>query len=354
MQRLSRAGAAAAVAAVALLCAGSALAANTATIAVSFTPPTLGSSTTALIHVAVPQTTDPIAAINIYTGTKIVNVAAAPNTQIGSVTATAFAHDAGLNLPLSGPVMTDDPAKHTADACSPGTNQAVWNMNLTAAGQTLVLPIYVNQTTGAQTALGAYDLRICLPPWDVPVGTPGRAFDGAQLLDAQLSLSKILVAPTSAGVGSYETLFTPYTPGKGTPNPAGTFEARAIVPLPATITAKATYSKKTKKVTVTGKATLAGTALAAGTSLTLYRGTSAKSLKKAATVHVGSGGSWKLTAKLTGKKTTYFQAGGAQGERDDTAAGCQSPLPPTAAPGGCVSATLSAWSTRSAVVHVKP
>src|SRR5581483_8937327 len=109
MQRLSRAGAAAAVAAVALLCAGSALAANTATIAVSFTPPTLGSSTTALIHVAVPQTTDPIAAINIYTGTKIVNVAAAPNTQIGSVTATAFAHDAGLNLPLSGPVMTTTP-----------------------------------------------------------------------------------------------------------------------------------------------------------------------------------------------------------------------------------------------------
>ena len=57
---------------------------------------------------------------------------------------------------------------------------------------------------------------------------------------------------------------------------------------------------------------------------------------------------------LTGKKTTYFQISASMGERDYTATGCQNAAPATVAPAGCVSATLSAWSAKSSVVHVKP
>ena len=313
---------------------------------------TLGSSTTATIHVSTPQTDDSIAAVNIYTGATNVNAGTA-GTQIGSVDATAFAHDAGLNLPLSGPVTADDPAKHTTDACSPGANQAVWVMNLSAAGQTLPIPIYVNKTTGAATALGAYNLKICLPPWDVPVGTPGRSFEGAQLLDAKLTLNKILVAPTSAGVGTWEMLTTPYTPGKGTPNPAATFEARAAIPVPAAIGIKAGYSKKTKKWTLSGKVTEGGLPLSSATTLTLFRGTSAKSLTKAGSVKAGAGGAWKTSGRLAGKKTTYFQVSASVGERDFTSTGCANPQT-ALAPAGCVSATLPSWSAKSSVVHVKP
>jgi hypothetical protein len=353
MRRLIRAGFAAAAAFAVLIAAGAASAApNTGSISVSFSPMTLGSSSTATIHVATPQTDDSIAAVSIYTGTTTVN-AGTPGTQIGSVDATAFAHDAGLNLPLSGPVTADDPAKHTTDACSPGQNQAVWLMNLSAAGQTLPIPIYVNKTSGAAAALGAYNLKICLPPWDVPVGTPGRSFEGAQLLDAKLTVNKVLTAPTSAGIGTWEMLTTPYTPGKGTPNPAGTFEARAAVPVPAAIGIKATYSKKTKKWTIAGKVTEGGLPLSSATTLTLFRGTSAGALKKVGSVQAAAGGSWKTSGRLTGKKTTYFQVSASVGERDFTSTGCANPQT-AIAPAGCVSATLSPWAAKSSVVKVKP
>jgi hypothetical protein len=227
-------------------------------------------------------------------------------------------------------------------------------MNLSAAGQTLPIPIYVNKSSGAAAAFGAFNLKICLPPWDVPVGTPGRSFEGAQLLDAKLTLNKLITAPTSAGVGVWEMLTTPYTPGKGTPNLAGTFESRALVPLPISLGAKATYKKKTKTWTLSGKATEGGVPLAAGTTLTIYRGTSAKTLKRAGTTTVKTGGAWSVSGRLSPKKTTYFQVGATAGERDATSTGCQNPAPPTVAPAGCVSATLSAWTARSSIVRVKP
>jgi len=353
MTRLTRAGLAAAAALAVLFAAGAASAApNTGLIAVSFSPMTPGSSGTATIHVSTPQADDSIAAVNIYTNATVAS--GTPGTQIGSVEATAFAHDAGLNLPLTGPVTADDPAKHTTDTCSPGANQAVWVMNLSAAGQTLPIPIYVNKTTGAATAFGAYNLKICLPPWDLPVGTPGRAFQGAQLIDAKLTLNKLITAPTSAGLGVWEMLTTPYTPGKGTPNLAATFESRALVPLPISLGGKASYKKKTGTWTLSGKATEGGVPLAAGTKLTIFRGASAKSLKRAGTATVKAGGAWSASGRLSPKKTTYFQVGATAGERDATSTGCASPAPPTVAPAGCVSATLSAWTAKGPVVHVKP
>jgi len=342
----------AAVAVATLVFANAALAANTATISVWHTPMVLAGSDSTTIHVSIPQTTDGIAAVNIYVPSGYgATLGQAAGTSIGTVDATALAHDGGLTLPLSGPVTTDDPAKHTTDACSPGTNAAVWNMNLSVAGQTLVVPIYVNPTAGPATALGAYNLRICLPPWDVPLGTPGRAFNGAQLLDAKFTVNKILTTPTGAGVLKWETLFTPYTPGKGTPNAAGTFEARAFVPIPILLGARVSYVKKTNTWTLRGTAT-EGSLPLSGLTVKIARGLSATKLAVKSSVKTRANGSWKASSKLTPKKTTYFQVSASVGERDYTATGCQSPLTPFA-PAGCVTATLSPWSAKSAVVRVK-
>jgi hypothetical protein len=342
----------AAAAAATLAFANAALAANTASIAVWHTPMVLAGSQSTTIHVSIPQTTDGIASVNIYVPSGYGATLGQPSaTSIGTVDATALAHDGGLTLPLSGPVTTDDPAKHAADACSPGTNAAVWNMNLSVAGQTLVVPIYVNPTAGAFTALGAYNLKICLPPWDVPPGTPGRAFQGAQLLDAKFTVNKILTTPTGAGLLKWETLFTPYTPGKGTPNLAGTFEARAFVPVPTLLGLRASYVKKTNTWKLGGTATEGGLPVA-GLGIKIARGVSATKLTAKSAAKTGSTGAWSASGHLTPKKTTYFQVSAAVGERDYTATGCQGPLP-TFAPGGCVTATLSPWTAKSIVVKVK-
>jgi hypothetical protein len=342
----------AAIAVATLVFANAAFAANTASVSVWHTPMVLAGSDSTTIHVSIPQTTDGIAQINIYVPSGYgATLGQAPGTSIGNVDATALAHDGGLTLPLSGPVTTDDPSKTTANLCSPGTNAAVWNMNLSVAGQTLVVPIYVNPTAGPAAALGAYNLKICLPPWDVPVGTPGRAFDGAQLLDAKFTVNKILTTPTGAGVLKWETLFTPYTPGKGTPNAAGTFEARAFVPIPILLGGRVSYFKKTNTWKLSGTATEGGLPLS-GVTVKIARGLSAAKLAVKSSVKTGASGSWNASGKLVPKKTTYFQVSATVGERDYMATGCQSPLTPFA-PAGCVTATLSPWSAKSAVIRLK-
>src|SRR5256885_9771 len=83
--------------------------------------------------------------------------------------------------------------------------------------------LFVVATAGPEASLGATKLVVCLPPPDVPVGTPGRATFGAKLLSATFSASAITEPKASADL-RWTSLWTPYTPGKGTPNPAGSVE----------------------------------------------------------------------------------------------------------------------------------
>jgi hypothetical protein len=325
---------------------------NSGSLAVSYSPAKLGSSDSTTIHVNVATTSDAIAQVNIFTGTNVANLGAAPGTTIGNVDATAIAHDqGGLTLPLSGSVVTDDPAKHATDICSPGSNQAVWNMNLSVAGQTLVIPIYVNKTTGGATAFGAYNLKICLPPWDVPAGTPGRAAFGAQLVDASLVLNKIFTAPLSVGTSTWIATFTPYVTGKGTPNAAGTWEAKAFIPLPVVLTIGAKYLAKTNTWQLTGKLTEGGKPVPQWT-VRIRRGPAPSRLPTQATTKTSLVGVWKTAGHLTPKKTTYFQASASAPERDYTQTGCAN-VDQAIAPAGCTKATLSAWSVTSTVARIK-
>ena len=74
------------------------------------------------------------------------------------------------------------------------------------------------------------------------------------------------MTPTGAGLLKWETLFTPYNPGKGTPNAAGTFEARAFVPVPISLALHATYAKATNTWKLSGSASEAGRTSARPTS----------------------------------------------------------------------------------------
>jgi hypothetical protein len=90
-------------------------------------------------------------------------------------------------------------------------------------------------------------LVVCLPPPDVPAGTPGRATFGAKLLSASFTSSAI-IQPVASGDYRWTSLWTPYNPGKGTVNAAGSVEVQSIRHLPTQVKLTVTKKKVTKIV----------------------------------------------------------------------------------------------------------
>lgn len=332
-----------------LALAGSALAAYTPTIAVTHTLAT-GGAHPATIHAKVAQTDDPTAQVQIFAPAGYTIATAAPNTTLGNATGTVFARDTGLTLPLTGTVVAADPAQYTGppnNMCSPGTHFAVWLLNLSVAGQTIALPIYVDPTTGPQTALGAYKLVSCFAAPDTPVGSPNHAPFGAQLLDATFTVDSAMTLPASAGTYVWRALFTPYTPGTGVPNAAGTVEARSFVGLPGTISIRAAVKKG--KYTVSGVAK-AGPTAAAGATVSLYRGSTTK-VAKVASKTTSSTGAYAFSGKLAKKKTTYFQTRVSVAESDNSAGCTNSSVPTAGLP--CVSSTFGGWGAVSQLIRIR-
>jgi hypothetical protein len=260
----------------------------------------------------------------------------AVNTVIGTTTGNILARDLGnIPVPLSGDVIVDNPANYLTNACSPGTHAAVWLLRLSVLGQTIALPVYVDPTSGTETALGVAKLQVCLGPADVPQGTPGRSPNGAQLLDATFTVNGALAPP--AGSARWIAFTTPYTPGTGVPNAAGTVETRSFVgPGSVSLTAKVT-SKKKKRVTVSGVVSQSGLGVA-GTVSILINGRSGGSATANASGHYS-----KKNLKGKGKRST-FQAKVTVPSRDITSTGCANQ---TLANVTCVSATAGGFTATS-------
>jgi hypothetical protein len=185
---------------------------------------------------------DPTARVQIYIPAGYQVATPAVGAKLGTVTATAAAADlGGAVLPLTGDLDAIAPNASAAALCGVSASQT-WDLHLTAAGQTLDIPLYVVASSAAEAAAGfPTKLVVCLPPPDVPVGTPGRATFGAKLLSAQFNSSAI-TEPAATGDYRWTSLWTPYNPGKGTPNAAGTVETQAIRHIPTQV--KQTVTKK--------------------------------------------------------------------------------------------------------------
>ena len=299
------------------------------------------STTSLTIKVSQAQSDAQPAKISIYVPTGYsINASAAPGTKIGSTTGTVFSRDANIPLPLSGDVVVS--ATSDAPTCDPVPHLAVWNLALSVAGQNITLPVHVDQLAGPEAALGAYKLVVCLAPDDVPVGTPGRSPNGARLLDATFTVNSIFTVP--AGQSIWKTITTPWA--GGVPNAAGTVETRAFVANGTATLAKKVNAGK-RLVKFTGKVTQAGTAVSGAKVSLLVNGKTA-----GFSARTNASGNFSIVLKKTGKKTTStFQARTTVAERDITSTGCTSPTP--GVPGGCVSATASAFTAVSAKIRIR-
>jgi hypothetical protein len=269
------------------------------------------------------------------------NATQSAGTTIGTTTGNVIARDlGGIPVPLAGDVVVDNPANHLTDFCSPGAHAAVWILRLSVLGQTIALPVYVDPTTGTETALGAAKLQVCLGPSDVPQGSPGRSPNGAQLLDATFTVNGVLTPPT--GPARWIAFTTPYATGTGQPNPAGTVETRAFVgPGAVTLSGRVT-SKKKKQVSLSGNVTQSGIGVA--TKVTLLVNGKAK-----ASATANASGRYSKKLKGVGRRTT-FQARVSVAARDLSASGCASPTNPAFQ---CVSATAGAFTATSRKLNFK-
>jgi hypothetical protein len=302
-------------------------------------------ATSLTIKVSQAQTDPQPARISVYVPTGYtINASATAGSKIGTTTGTVFARDANIPLPLTGDVVAVPPTTN-APGCDPVAHIAVWNLALTVANNSINLPVHVDQTSGAETALGAYKLVICLGPDDVPVGTPGRSPNGARLLDATFTVDNIFTA--APGNTVWKAFTTPYAAGTGKPNAAGTVETRALVSNgTVTLNAKALKIRGKRYVRATGKVTQAGAAVA-GTQVSLLLNGKLRFRTKP----TNGAGAYSIVLQKKGKKTTTtFQTRVTVAERDATTTGCASPSLPNVP---CVNATSSGFTAVSRKIRIR-
>ena len=255
------------------------------------------------ISVTQSGTDDPTAAVSIIfpLGTTL-TTSQAPATVLGPVKALALALQlGGASLPLEGQLIVAAPGQVPAiqqTACiQSATPTATWIMRLTAAGQTLDVPMYVLPTTGFEAAVGPAKIQVCLHAPDLDASDPRVARFGAKLVTAELSISGVF----NPLAGSWLAVWTPYVPLQGVPNQGGSVASGAgLAPGSLTITATKSGPVKTR---------LSGTIAQGGTGfgnarIEIWAGARRTALKKVATTSTRADGGYTFTY---GRKAVFFR-----------------------------------------------
>lgn len=275
-----------------------------------------------VIHYSQPASAPAPAKITIYpnpsylAGTQVQNLSQASGTTIGTVSAKAVAGAlGGATLPLTGKVIVKGAADMYLDNGSPRlitdaatectgtpTHTAYWLLQLTAAGQTLEIPVFVdavsttlpdgttpNPEASATTGWGSAEIKVCLRSPDVP--PPAGAAFGAHLFDAVISIKGVW----SGGSNEYRwrAVVVPFAAGTATPDPAHAAEVQGLERRYGFVSARAKYAGLTAKVT--GVVTEAGTSSVAGATVKITGGS------KTVTVKTDLRGDFSANVKLRAK-----------------------------------------------------
>jgi hypothetical protein len=357
MRKTIRFGVVALAAAVALALAGQALASYAPKLVVQ-----MGSAGTT-IKLSIPPADDPTAQLTFFApaGTGA-NLSASAGTTIGVLDAKAAAGAlGGATLPLTGTVQAraadgtylssgqQVPLAAAAQRCTgTATHAAYWVLALTAAGQTLEVPLFVDPVSAAPLSMVVgYSLKICLPPSDIPEPQGGAAF-GAKVFEANFTVKGVF-SPTASGANLWRVVGTPYNPGVGTPNTAATVEAQSYVETGSVSlgTPVRTLTKTSATFRASGTAKVGGLPDTVAT-VALARGTTAAK-QTTAFAHPALAANGTFTAKFAFRRakraqTLYVKATLTAPQRDLPATDCKATF---GVP--CIGATAGGFASVSGV-----
>ena len=277
-------------------------------------------------------------AINVPVGTTL-TTNQAPGAVLGPARVVVRSLDNfGIDVPIEGQIVVGTPGQPATgqQACiGSSAPSATWQLTASALGQTLSVPMYLLPQT--QTQLGPAFLVICLPPSDVPTGTPGRAPQGAKVYSAELTINGVF---GKVSTGTWISSWVPYNPGQVTPNIAGAVVAPAAI-APGTLTIAAKSSGR--GATVSGAVTQGGQPRA-GATVTVLGGSARSKLTTRKRVKVSASG--RFAARFA--VGTFFRA-------DAVATGGAAPSLCTQLTGStpCVNPTINGFSAKSKVVRKK-
>jgi hypothetical protein len=220
----------------------------------------------------------------------------APGTVLGPVDAFATVLAlGGANVELKGHIVVAAPGQVPAAQSAPclqgAPPLATWLMVIDATtGQEITVPLYLVSTAGGPfAAVGPAYVQVCLPAPDIPENQGGAPL-GVKLYAATLTISGVF-GPVPAG--AWISLWVPYTPRTGKPNPAGEVAAPAAV-APGGVTLKA--KKLGLGAVVSGQVTQA-TQPRGGAVVTVFGGPTTRSLKKLGSVKATASGNYAFRAR---------------------------------------------------------
>jgi hypothetical protein len=306
----------------------------------------LNTPSTLVVGIAQTPSDDATAKLDIFVPEGFnEQLTATPGTTIGAVSGAVIARNLGnAEIEFQGVVRADNPATYLNNPCTrqPTPHGAVWVLEVTIAGTPFRVPIYVDNVTTIPGVSAR--MQVCLAG---PVGTP----NGTQVLRAAFAVQGVFQNPPTRGVYTFSGLFTPYVAGSATPNPVGTVESRAIVPLPVSVTLRT--QRRGRRVIVSGRINIPGNALPA--TVELWTGPTARRLRRVARLRVRANATFTTTRRYSRRtRIQFFQVRINNGFADASGApfnACASP--PSRAPAGCVSAWFTALDVRSSVRRVR-
>ncbi len=333
--------------------AGNALAAYNPELLVAQT----GSADTT-INVRVPITDDPTARVALLVPVSWVgNLAQAPGTTIGDVAAEANARAIApeARLPLTGTIVAVAPQR--SNPCTGRQPAAQWELRLTAAGQTLIIPAYVERgAPGFPSGTSAsHTIIFCLAP-------QSQAQFQAKLIQARLSLRGVFSPPTTIDQYVWSGIFTPYVGTTAAVNPAGTREAQSLVRPRRSVSIS--VRQRGRAFTISGRVTEGGQA-AAGVQVQIMRGGSSRRagryvLRVFATKRTSANGTFTHTIRFRARGWVQFRVrANAPGNNiadpavmdQARSVACVNPKPATIAPAGCTNAKILGFRIQSAITR---
>jgi hypothetical protein len=227
---------------------GTALAAYNPSLLVAGTNHSLARSAPVVIGLDKDDADDATAEGTIYSPRGYrVTLSQAPGTQLGGISGQYIVGArGGAKVDIEGTVRADNPASYVANTCAPGLHEAVWVLQFTLEGAQMQIPVYVDRVTaGPEAAYASARMKICLASPYVP--PPQGAPSGSSLLVAAFSVGGIFTNPSARGTHGWNAVFTPFSPGSATLNPALAAQSTSYVRLPVRFAVSAKRERRGKK-----------------------------------------------------------------------------------------------------------